>query len=77
MLKFNQKLRVCFTVCLLFSFQLLFAQQTWYVNANVGDDSYTGTSATDDGGGVGPFATIQTGLIFANDFDTLRVSDGE
>ncbi|GEM_PF-875358 len=77
MLKFNQQLRLCLTVCLLFSFQILFAQQTWYVNADIGDDSYDGMSATDDGGGIGPLATIQVGLMMANDLDTLRVSDGE
>ena len=62
MLKFNQQLRVCLTVCLLFSFQILFAQQTWYVNANIGDDSYDGMSATDDGGGVGPLANHPSGI---------------
>lgn len=77
MLKFNQNLRVLMTGFLLLSFHLLFAQQTWYVNATNGNDAYDGMSATDDGGGVGPFQTIQHAVMNANDLDTVMVSDGE
>ncbi|MFT5724356.1 MAG: PKD repeat protein, partial [Bacteroidia bacterium] len=74
---FNQKLRVFLTVVLLLSCQILFAQQTFYVNSDIGDDLFDGMSSTDDGGGVGPFQTIQLALLIANDLDSIMVSDGE
>ncbi|MFT7590406.1 MAG: hypothetical protein ACI9UJ_000316, partial [bacterium] len=76
MLKFNQQLRLTLTVILLFSFQILFAQQTWFVNSNIGDDSYDGKSSTDNGGGSGPFLTLQHAILLANDMDTVKASDG-
>lgn len=33
-------------------------QTAWYVNYATGDDEFTGTSATVDGGGVGPLKTV-------------------
>lgn len=77
MLKINQNLRVLLTVSLLFSFNFLFAQQTWYVNSNIGDDLFDGMSSTDNGGGMGPFQTIQHAVLMASDMDTVKVSDGE
>lgn len=77
MLKFSQNLRLILTTCLLLSFQLLFAQQTWYVNSDIGNDLYDGMSSTDDGGGVGPYQTLQHAIMMANDFDTIKASDGE
>lgn len=70
-------LRLCLTILALASFQFSYAQQTWYVNSNIGDDVYDGQSKTDDGGGIGPFATIQHAVLIANDLDTIRVSEGD
>ena len=70
-------IRYCLLVLALISFQVADAQQAWYVDANIGNDTYDGSSPTDDGGGVGPLATIQTALGVANDLDTIRVASGD
>jgi gliding motility-associated-like protein len=72
-----KKLRFVLLLALLSPYLNGYAQQLWYVNAGVGNDTYNGQSPTDDGGGVGPFLTIQTAVVSANDGDTILVSDGD
>lgn len=62
--------------------EILGADIDFYVNATTGSDSYNGLSATDDGDGVGPFATIQAGIDAVSMLDlsiydaTINVADG-
>ena len=72
-----KKLKFMLLLALLSPYLNGFAQQMWYVNAGVGNDTYNGQSATDDGGGVGPFLTIQTAVMTANDGDTILVAEGD
>ncbi len=58
-------------------FNNLFAQyNTVYVNLDIGDDSYTGSSSTYDGGNIGPKATIQAGINVTNLGGTCYVAPG-
>src|SRR6056300_87530 len=63
-------------LCVVFGVSSASAQQTLYVDAIAGDDTYDGTSPTDQGGGIGPFQTLQFAMMMANDSDTLRVAAG-
>lgn len=72
-----QGLRVTLISVLISIGYLAKAQQVWYVNSSVGNDTYDGQSPTDNGGGVGPFQTIQQAVMVANDMDTVRVAAGE
>jgi len=63
-------------LCVVFGVSSASAQQTLYVDAIAGDDTYDGTSPTDQGGGIGPFQTLQFAMMMANNSDTLRVAAG-
>lgn len=52
------------------------AADTIYVNNATGNDSWDGTSATYQGGTVGPKATIQNGTNTVDDGGTVNVADG-
>lgn len=52
------------------------AADTIYVNNGTGNDSWDGTSATHQGGTVGPKATIQNGTNTVDDGGTVNVADG-
>ena len=48
----------------------------YFVNATTGDDGNDGSSATDEGGGVGPFQTISAAIAVAMDGDTVHIAAG-
>jgi hypothetical protein len=52
------------------------AADTIYVNNATGNDSWDGTSATYQGGIIGPKATIQNGTGTVDDGGTVNVADG-
>jgi len=47
---------------------------TYYVDATNGNDSYDGSSQTDEGGGVGPFQTIGVAVTAAADGDVINIA---
>ena len=48
----------------------------YYVNAEIGDDAYDGTSPTDTGGNVGPWLTLHKAGLSAGAGATVHVADG-
>ncbi len=83
MAKLNKSIAIAVILALVLSLGTLFlpahralALSPVYVDVTNGSDSYDGSSPTDEGGGVGPVATIAHGFTLVNSGGTISVAAG-